>query len=280
MSCITICWPSRPVTSEMATTLREPSERRDSWMTMSTAEAICSRMAREGSSMPLMSTIVSRREITSRGEFACTVVSEPSWPVFIACSMSSASPPRHSPTMMRSGRMRRQFFTRSRIGTAPRPSMFGGRASSRTTWGCRRRSSAASSTVTMRSFSGMKPERRLSRVVFPDPVPPATITFLRIITQAFMNSAALRVQVPNRMKSSTESVFFANFRMVIVGPESDSGGMIALTRDPSARRASTYGCDSSMRRPIGETMRSITAITLASSMNCMSVSSSLPCRST
>src|SRR2546430_8105891 len=31
------------------------------------------------------------------------VVSEPSWPVFIACSMSSASPPRASPTMMRSG---------------------------------------------------------------------------------------------------------------------------------------------------------------------------------
>ena len=43
----------------------------------------------------------------SRGVLAWTVVSEPSWPVFMACSMSSASPPRHSPTMMRSGRMRR-----------------------------------------------------------------------------------------------------------------------------------------------------------------------------
>ena len=68
----------------MATTLRLPSERRDSWMMMSTAEAICSRMAREGSSMPLISTIVSRREMTSRGELAWTVVSEPSWPVFMA----------------------------------------------------------------------------------------------------------------------------------------------------------------------------------------------------
>ena len=56
---------------------------------------------------------------------ACTVVSEPSWPVFIACSMSSASPPRTSPTMMRSGRMRSALRTRSRIVTAPRPSTFG-----------------------------------------------------------------------------------------------------------------------------------------------------------
>ena len=37
---------------------------------------------------------------------AWTVDIEPSWPVFIACSMSKASAPRTSPTMMRSGRMR------------------------------------------------------------------------------------------------------------------------------------------------------------------------------
>src|SRR5258708_9250044 len=34
---------------------------------------------------------------SSRVSLAWTVVSEPSWPVFIACSMSSASAPRHSP---------------------------------------------------------------------------------------------------------------------------------------------------------------------------------------
>ena len=34
----------------------------------------------------------------------------PSWPVFMACSMSSVSPPRHSPMMMRSGRIRRAFL--------------------------------------------------------------------------------------------------------------------------------------------------------------------------
>ena len=66
--------------------------------------------------------------MASRGELACTVDSEPSWPVFIACSMSSASPPRHSPTTMRSGRMRSELRTRSRMVIAPLPSMFGGPA--------------------------------------------------------------------------------------------------------------------------------------------------------
>ena len=73
----------------------------------------------------------------------------------------------------------------------------------------------------------------------PEPVPPATMTFLRMITHAFMNSAALRVQVPKRMKSSTVSVRLANLRMVSVGPVRESGGMMAFTRLPSARRAST-----------------------------------------
>ena len=50
-------------------------------------------------------------------------MSEPSWPVFMAWSMSSASGPRHSPTTIRSGRMRRAFFTRSRIVYSPAPSM-------------------------------------------------------------------------------------------------------------------------------------------------------------
>ena len=38
----------------------------------------------------------------------------PLWPVFMACSMSNASFPRHSPMMIRSGRMRNAFRSRSR----------------------------------------------------------------------------------------------------------------------------------------------------------------------
>ena len=64
-----------------------------------------------------MVIIDSIRLSASRGELACSVPIEPSWPVFIACNRSNASGPRTSPTMMRSGRMRRQFFTRSRIVT-------------------------------------------------------------------------------------------------------------------------------------------------------------------
>ena len=57
-----------------------------------------------------IATIVSRRYSASRGLLAWIVVKLPSWPVFIACSMSSASSPRTSPTMMRSGRIRRALI--------------------------------------------------------------------------------------------------------------------------------------------------------------------------
>ena len=48
-----------------------------------------------------------------------------------------------------------------------------------------------------------------------------------------------------------------NLRIVSVGPSSDSGGMIAFTRLPSGRRASTIGDDSSTRRPTCETILSM-----------------------
>ena len=146
--------PSAPTISEIWVTRREPSRRRLMCTTRSSAEAIWSRIARSGRSMPAMSVIVSRRNSASRGELACTVDSEPSWPVFIAWSMSSVSAPRTSPTMMRSGRMRSALRTRSRIVTAPRPSMFGGRDSRRMRWSWSSWSSAASSIVTMRSVVG------------------------------------------------------------------------------------------------------------------------------
>ena len=71
----------------------------------------------------------------------------------------------------------------------------------------------------------------------------------------------------------------ANFRMVMTGPMSESGGMIAFTREPSARRASTIGLDSSTRRPIGAMMRWMIRITCSSFWNVTLVSSSLPSRS-
>ena len=52
-----------------------------------------------------------------------------------------------------------------------------------------------------------------------------------------------------------------NFRIVTTGPTNESGGMIAFTREPSVRRASTMGLDSSTRRPIGAMMRSMMRMT-------------------
>ena len=64
-----------------------------------------------------------------------------------------------------------------------------------------------------------------------------------------MKSTASSESEPMLTMSSTVSRFFENLRIVSSGPESDSGGMIAFTRLPSGRRASTIGEDSSMRRP-------------------------------
>ena len=126
----------------------------------------------------------------------------------------------------------------------------------------------------------MNDESTLSIVVLPEPVPPETTMLSRASTQALRNVAISAVNVPNRIRSSTVNGSLENFRIVTVGPFSAIGGMIAFTREPSGKRASTVGDDSSMRRPSGETMRSMTRITCSSSLNSTSVSSSLPLRST
>ena len=153
--------------------------------------------------------------------------------------------------MMRSGRMRRALRTRSRIVIAPLPSMFAGRVSSVTTCSWRSWSSAASSIVTMRSSFGMNDDSTLSIVVLPEPVPPETKMFRRASTHARRKSNISGVAVPKRIRSSVVSGVAANLRMVMTGPTRLIGGMTALTREPSTRRASTIGDDSSMRRPIG-----------------------------
>ena len=63
-------------------------------MTTLMALAICCRMAFSGRSRLAMAIMVSSRLSASRGVLAWSVVSEPSWPVFMACSMSTASAPR------------------------------------------------------------------------------------------------------------------------------------------------------------------------------------------
>src|SRR5258707_652602 len=118
-----------------------------------------------------------------------SLTTEPSWPVFIACSMSKASSPRTSPSTMRSGRIRRLLMTSCRWRIAPLPSMLGGRVSRRTTCSCFICNSAASSMVTMRSLLGMYPERTFSTVVLPAPVPPEISRLSRPLTMAESSSS-------------------------------------------------------------------------------------------
>ena len=68
--------------------------------------------------------------------------------------------------------------------------------------------------------------------------------------------------------------------MVSLEPSRASGGMIALTRLPSGRRASTMGLVSSTRRPILLTILSMVRRRWASSANGASALTSLPLRST
>ena len=150
--------------------------------------------------MPAIRTMVSRRARVS-GPLEWRVQIEPSWPVFIACSMSRAEASRTSPTMIRSGRIRRLFWTRSRMSTAPLPSMLEGRDSSRITCSCLSWTSAASSIVTMRSSEGMNDESTLSVVVLPEPVEPDTMMLSRPRTQTSRKSAVRWLNEPKFTRS-------------------------------------------------------------------------------
>src|SRR5437879_2027317 len=66
-------------------------------------------------------------------------------------------------------RQRELLINSLRCRTAPLPSIFGGRVSSRATCGCFNCNSAASSMVTIRSLPLMNAERALSSVVLPAP---------------------------------------------------------------------------------------------------------------
>src|SRR5215467_13790468 len=81
--------------------------------------SIASTISSRGTVITASCTNCSSRARPASAELACTVVMPPGWPVFQALSMSSASGPRASPTMMRSGRKRSVERTRSASETMP-----------------------------------------------------------------------------------------------------------------------------------------------------------------
>ena len=119
--------------------------------------------------------------------------------------------------------------------------------------------------VTMRSCSGMKAESALSIVVFPEPVPPEMTRLTLETTAARRKPAAASLRLPMRIRSSMPKRSVWNLRIVITGRPTAIGESTMLTREPSGRRASTIGEDSSRRRPTGATMRSAMRRTWAAS---------------
>ena len=101
----------------------------------------------------------------------------------------------------------------------------------------------------------MKWVRQFSSVVLPEPVPPEISTLQRTRPMICRISAPSGVIEPNLTSWSSVSLSFLNLRMVSAGPSIASGGTMTLTREPSARRASQIGEDSSTRRPTWLTMR-------------------------
>ena len=74
--------------------------------------------------------------------------------------------------------------------------------------------------------------------------------------------------------------FLENLRIETSGPSTPIGRTATLTREPSSRRASQSGCDSSTRRPTAETILLMMRSRCASSLKRQATGSSRPWRST
>src|ERR1019366_4005939 len=120
----------------------------------------------------------------------------------------------------------------------------------------------------------------LRRVVLPEPVPPQIRMLRRALTQPFKSSSMPSVRASLATRSSPLSAWRPKRRMESRGPSTATGGITALTREPSGSRASTIGDDSSTRRPTRETIFSMIRSRCASSLNSTGVRYSLPPRST
>src|ERR1700737_3461987 len=93
----------------------------------------------------------------------------------------------------------------------------------------------------MRSSLSIYWVRQFSSVVLPEPVPPEIRTFARQRPIIWRISAPSGEIAPNLTSWSRVSLSFLNLRIVNAGPSIASGGTMALTREPSARRASQIG---------------------------------------
>ena len=91
----------------------------------------------------------------------------------------------------------------------------------------------------------MNIESALRSVVFPELVPPDTMMFADFTpnpsTHSHKNDAISLFNVLYLIKSTIVKGSFLNFRIVIVGPFADNGGIVALTLEPFESLASRIG---------------------------------------
>ena len=113
----------------------------------------------------------------------------------------------------------------------------------------------------------------------PAPVPPEIRMFFRVATASSRKSIMSGESMPSRSRSSRRSRWRPKRRIDSVGPSSVTGGIVALTRLPSGRRASTIGDASSIRRPTRAAIRWMIRTRCSSLRNRTSVGSSRPNRS-
>ena len=104
--------------------------------------------------------------------------------------------------------------------------------------------------------------------------------FNRAFTHDWVTCSIPSVSVRLRTSSSGWIGSRRKRRIDSSGPSTATGGITAFTRDPSGRRASTSGEDSSTRRPTRETIFSMIRSRCWLSLNSTGVRYSLPCRST
>ena len=236
-------------------------------------------MARTGSSTPAMSTMVSSRDRLSRGVFACTVVIEPSWPVFMACSMSRAAPSRDltddDPVRPHTEAVADELADGDRAATLD---VRRARLESKHVLLVELELSGildGDDALVLRDEGAEDVERRrLAR-----PVPPLMMMFRRPRTQALRKSRTCSLMVPKEMRSRSVKGSAANLRMVRSEPSRATGETTALTREPSGSRASTMGLDSSTRRPTRATILSMVRRRCDSSPKAASTGKIRPSRS-
>ena len=129
------------------------------------------------------------------------------------------------------------------------------------------------------SSGGTWQERALSSVVLPLPVPPETAMLLRARTAQMSKRRTLRSTEPLSTMSCKVMTREVNVLIVSIGPSSASGGTMAFTRCPCARRAFTIGDDSSIRLPSWPMIRSMSILTSSSLAKRNSLRCKTPSRS-